>query len=160
MEKTKLPKGEKVWLIILGIVLALDVFATAICFAVGADIHTSLNGVLNCVNVGLMFLLALVNSRLKKQRDELKAKCKELQEYKDNDERCRNIQYDLDNTHGYYLIEDMTTGYWVIKNSPDCCVFIVKIFNCDPADEQSRATAKSKAEELLNLITEGGALWQ
>lgn len=168
MEKTKLPKGEKVWLIILGIVLAFDVFVTAVCFAVGADIHTSLNGVLNCVNVGLMFLLALINSRLKKQRDELKAKCEELQEYKDNDERYYPSQYDETNSHGHYIITEFSDCYWVIKRTeahihiPDCwCTnFIVKVFNFDPADEDSKATAKSKAEELLNLITEGGTLWQ
>lgn len=160
MEKTKLPKGEKVWLIILGIVLAFEVFVAAVNFAAGADIYTSINGVLNCVNVGLLFLLALVKGRLVKQRDELKAKCEELQEYKDNYFKYYDYKYALDNTHGHYGIVEWNNGFIVHKYCDDCSNFIVKIFNFDPADEDSKATAKSKAEELLNLITEGGTLWQ
>lgn len=155
----KLTKVEKATLIMFAVVALFDIGCCIYCIATNNKLGLYLNGIwtINVIAVGLIYYDQI---KVKKQRDELKAKCEELQEFKDNDDRYRNIQYDLDNTHGYYLIEDMTTGYWVIKNSPDCCVFIVKIFNYDPADETAKAAAKSKAEELLNLITEGGTLWQ
>lgn len=153
-------KTIKVMSILIGVVLIFDLFCMGVCVSAGLPFMTTVNYSVSLFNGLLLIWIIFNHIKLVKQREELKAKCEELQEYKDNDERYRNIQYDLDNTHGYYYIEDMTNGYWVVKSSPDCCVFIVKVFNFDPADEDSKATAKSKAEELLNLITEGGTLWQ
>lgn len=146
-------KSTKVWLIAIGFLLVLDVFTTVNCFASGVSIHTSLNGVLNCVNLGILLWFMLYNNRLELRN-------KELQMYKDNILKYHGFQFDKANENGSYEIIDWGNAYIVAKSSDDCFVFFVKVFPFDPSDENSEAEAKSKAEELLNLITENGKLWQ
>lgn len=149
----KTTKTTKVGLIFLGVLLVGDVFVTSCLFAADVDTHIAINGVLNCVNVLALLLLALANNKLESQRDDAK-------KYKDNYFKYFDYQYDRANTKGYYEIKELLNMYWVCKCSDDCVVFIVKVFPYDPADETAKATAKAKAEELLNLITENGTLWQ
>lgn len=121
----KLTKAEKATLIMFAVVALFDIGWLIYCIVTNDKLGIDLS-IISTFNVLAVGLIYCGHISVVKQRDELKAKCEELQEFKDNDDRCRNIQYDLDNTHGYYVIEDMTTGYWVIKNSPDCCVFITQ----------------------------------
>ena len=155
----KLTKIEKATLIMFAVVVLFDLGCCIYCIATNDKLGLYLNGIwtINVLAVGLIYYNQI---KVKKQRDELKAKCEELQEYKDTYFKYYDYKYAQDNKHGHYGIEELTDCYWVHKYCDDCTNFIVKIFNYDPADEQSRATAKSKAEELLNLITEGGTLWQ
>ncbi len=93
-------------------------------------------------------------------KNQLESQHDDAKKYKDNYFKYFDYQYDVANAKGHYEIEELPDMYWVYKCSDDCVVFIVKVFPYDPADETAKATAKSKAEELLNLITENGTLWQ
>lgn len=155
----KLTKVEKATLIMFAVVALFDICCLIGCIAINDKLGITLNTI-STFNVLAVCLIYYGHIKVVKQRDELKTKCEELQEYKDNYFKYYDYKYALDNTHGYYDIVEWDNGFMIHKYCDDCTNFIVKVFNFDPADEDSKATAKSKAEDLLNLITEGGTLWQ
>lgn len=160
MERTRLPKGEKVWLIILGIVLVFDVFCLIASIALNRGMTAIVANSMSTFNMALLCWIYYQHTKVVMQRNELQAKCAALQVYANAHFKYMDNRYDWQNRHGRYGIIGCVDCFIVEKYCEDCTTFFVKVFKFDPADEDGKATAKSKAEELLNLITENGKLWQ
>ncbi len=152
MEATKFTKGQKTVLIMFALLALLDVFCLIHSIA-DHDTWQIVSNSLLTVNTLAVCCAYCGYIQAVRQRDEAK-------DYKDIFFKYYDFQYDINNTRGCYGIHRYSDRYLVYKKCDYICVFIVKVFPYDPADETAKATAKSKAEELLNLITENGTMWQ
>lgn len=152
MGTTKFTKLQKATLAMFVLVVLLDMFCLIHCIVIGDTfgIFLYLLWIVNIISICWVYYDYI---QIKKQHNE-------LQKYHDDFYKYYDYKYAIDNTHGHYGIEEFGDIYFVHKSCDDGINFIVKVFKFDTADENSKAEAKAKAEELLNLITEGGTLWR